>query len=244
MTTIRSYPRRLRLAALNIDGVLLPDSFSPVIRRFVTRRGGTYTARLEHRVFSQDRTTAARVLAEALGGTMTESEIVAEYFRERDAYLADHPLSPLPGALDLVRRLRAHGLRTVVYGGLGVDHFDRYFGQHRSLFDEPRYVCTDGMRPGLREITDLFGLAPGNVLFTDDVARVAEEAKRSNIPFIGHPSAAPHSYQAARMRELGVKHVVASLAEIDDDLIRTLDHEAATGTLWPTATRKRDRAVN
>ncbi len=231
-TTIRYYPRRLRLAALNIDGVLLPDSFSPVIHRFVTRRGGTYTAELEHAVFSQNRAKAAQALADALDSDLSTTEIVAEYFKERDAYLAENPLQPMPGALDLVRRLRAHGLRTVVYGGLGIDHFERYFAKHRTLFDDPRYVCTNGMRPGLSEITELFGLTPGNILFIDDVARVAEAAKRLNAPFIGHPSAEPHNHQAAAMRELGVKHIVRSLTEIDDVLISALDHESATDTLW------------
>jgi hypothetical protein len=38
------------------------------------------------------------------------------------------------------------------------------------------------------------------------------------------------------MRELPVKHIVRSLAEIDDVLISALDHESATDTLWTRST--------
>lgn len=34
------------------------------------------------------------------------------------------------------------------------------------------------------------------------------------------------------MRETGVRHLVGSLHEIDDVLLRTLDSEAAAGTVW------------
>ena len=90
------------------------------------------------------------------------------------------------------------------------------------------------MRPGLREITAHFGLEHGQVLFIDDVARVAEAARALGAPFIGRPSRFEHSHQAELMRQAGARHLVDGLDEIDDTLLRTVDEEATGGTLWPT----------
>ncbi|PYC83766.1 haloacid dehalogenase-like hydrolase [Streptomyces tateyamensis] len=224
----------LRLAAVNIDGVMLNDSFSPVIHQFVTARGGSYTAELEAGLFSQSQLTAARTFAEVIPTPLPPEELVREYLAERAAYVAEHPVHLLDGALELLAVLRGLGLRTVCYGGLEKDHFDRYLGAHAELFDGPGYVCTNDFRPGLREITtELFGLEYRQVLFIDDVARVAEQAKALRVPFVGHPSHYPHSHQRAAMERIGVRHLVRSLHEIDAALVRRLDREAAADTVWP-----------
>ncbi|MET7679206.1 HAD family phosphatase [Streptomyces sp. NPDC005423] len=227
-------PRRLRLAAVNIDGVLLDDTFSPLIHRFVTRRGGTYSAEVERSIFSQRQADAGRALAAAVPQPMTGEEALVSYFEERAAHLADHPVEITEGAVPLLERLRAAGLDVVCYGGLSASHFDEHLGAHAGLFTPPRYICTNDVRPGLREITAHFKLDHGQVLFIDDVARVAEAARALGAPFVGHPSRYEHSHQAALMREAGVRHVVRSLDEIDEALLRTLDEEAAAGTVWPT----------
>ncbi|MFI0806928.1 HAD family phosphatase [Streptomyces echinatus] len=230
---------RIRMAALNIDGVLLNDTFSPVIHHFVTSRGGTYSADLERRIFSQPQVVAGRVLAETCGLSTTPMETIALYLRERESYLADHPVRILDGAVDLLRRLRALGLRTVCYGGLDASHFERFLGHLDGLFDEPRYVCTNDIRPGLREIAvDVAGLACDEVLFIDDVARVAEAARELGVPFVGHPSDFEHGHQRQLMTEAGVRHLVGSLDEIDDRLLRTIDAETEAGTLWDRAAGK------
>jgi beta-phosphoglucomutase-like phosphatase (HAD superfamily) len=215
--------RRLRLAAVNIDGVLLDDTFSPVIHHFVTSRGGVYTAELERGVFSQNRQAAARVLAAAVPGEMTPDEVLREYFAEREEYLLRQPIGLTPGAVPLLERLRAAGLATVCYGGLSREHFDRHLGAYKALFDPPEYVCTDSIRPGLREIAAIFELPHEQVVFIDDVASVAVEAHRIGAAFIGHPSSFPHGYQAAFMREAGTEHLVESLDAIDDTLLLALD---------------------
>ncbi|MEV7832533.1 HAD family phosphatase [Streptomyces subrutilus] len=220
--------RHLRLVALNIDGVLLNDTFSPVIHGFITRRGGSYDGDVERRIFSQPRAVAALAMAEAAGVDWSAQRVLEVYFEERAAYLAEHPLHVLDGAEELLHRLRALGLRTVCYGGLGKEHFDRYLGHLAHLFDGPGYVCTDAFRPGLREITaEVFGLDHGQALFVDDVARVAQAALDLGAPFIGHPSPFEHGFQGQQMRELGVRHLVGSLGEIDERLLRTVDDEAA-----------------
>ncbi|WP_418957140.1 HAD family phosphatase [Streptomyces tritici] len=225
--------RHLRLAAVNIDGVLLSDTFSPVIHRFVTSRGGVYTAEVEREIFSQGQLVAARALGAAAGLPDRPEDVLVRYFEERAAYLAEHPLRVLDGAGALLRRLRSLGLRTVCYGGLDRRHFDTYLGGFAELFDEPGYVCTNDFRPGVREIaSDVCGLAPDRALFIDDVARVAETARELGAAFVGHPSDFAHGFQGESMRRAGVRHVVGSLDAIDETLLRTVDAEAAAGRLW------------
>ncbi|MFD6889469.1 HAD family hydrolase [Streptomyces sp. NPDC059957] len=217
----------LRLAAVNIDGVVLEDTFSPVIHHFLVSRGCAYTADIERSIFSQPRAIAGRLLAEAIGGTMTGAQALEEYFEERAAYVAAHPVRVSDGALELLGRLRAAGLGVVCYGGLAKDHFDTFLGAHADLFDGPGYLCTDSCRPGLREIAAEFGLAHDRVLVLDDVARVGEEAGRLGMAFVGHPSGFEHSFQGQLMREAGVRHVVDSLHSVDAELLQILDKEAA-----------------
>ncbi|GAA2783185.1 haloacid dehalogenase [Streptomyces showdoensis] len=218
----------LRLCAVNIDGVMLEDTFSPVIHHFLVSRGCAYTADIERSIFSQPRALAGRLLAEAVGGSMTGEQALEEYFEERARFVAEHPVRVSDGAVELLERLRAAGLATVCYGGLGKEHFDAFLGEFAGLFDEPGYVCTNDFRPGLREIAaDHFGLAFDQVLVIDDVARVGEEAGRLGMPFVGHPSSFEHSFQRQLMGEAGVRHVVDSLHAVDEGLLRTLDAEAA-----------------
>ncbi|MGF1430174.1 HAD family phosphatase [Kitasatospora sp. LaBMicrA B282] len=225
---------QLKAAAVNIDGVILNDTFSPVIHHFVTSRGGRYSAEVERRVFSQRRAEAAAAIAEAAGLDWPLEQVLEVYFQERAEYLERHPNRILDGALDLVGRLRALGLRTVCYGGLDRTHFDQHLGAHAELFDEPQYVCTNDFRPGVREIvTEVFGLDYAEVLFIDDVAAVAEHAKALGVPFVGHPSDFELGHQRQLMNEAGVQHVVASLDAVDEPLLRALDAAAASGDLWP-----------
>ncbi|MDQ0757417.1 HAD family hydrolase [Streptomyces canus] len=232
--------RYLRLIAVNIDGVLLNDTFSPVIHRFVVRRGRAWTVGLEREVLSQPQLRAAA----ALGLPEPAEDVVEAYFRERAEYLEDHPVRMLDGAGALLERLRATGARLVCYGGLGRTHFDRHLASFAGYFDEPRYVCTDAIRPGIREIAeDVFGVRCDQALFIDDVARVAEAARHLGAAFIGHPTAYEHSFQRQLMHEVGVRHLVGSLDAIDGRLLRTVDAEAAEGRLWPRAAADADEGA-
>lgn len=224
---------QLRLGAVNIDGVMLNDTFSPVIHHFLVSRGCAYTADIERSIFSQPRAVAGQLLAEVISEPMTRQEALDAYFKERARYVETHPVHVNEGALELVRRLRELGLRTVCYGGLAKDHFDTYLGEHAELFDVPGYICTDAFRPGLHEIaTGHFGLKHDQVLVIDDVAKVAEVARALGMPFIGHPSHFEHSFQRQLMREAGVRHLADSLHSIDEELLRTVDAEAAVGAVW------------
>ena len=220
----------LRLAAVNIDGVLLNDTFSPVIRQMVLERGGEYSAEVEYGLFSQSQLVAARAFAEAAQVRLTPQEVLDLYLTERERYLAHTPVRVLEGAAGLLALLRRLGLRMVCYGGLDKAHFERHLGHLAHYFDGPGYVCTDRFRPGIRQITrEIFQLPCDRVLFIDDVARVAEEADRLGVPFIGCPGDFEHGHQDALMRRIGVRHVVRSLREIDEELLVSVDREAAAG---------------
>ncbi|MEU6459524.1 HAD family phosphatase [Streptomyces sp. NPDC047065] len=224
--------RHLRLIAVNIDGVLLNDTFSPVIHRFVVSRGDVYTAELERAVLSQSQLRAAAVLARPGEGP---EEVVEAYFREREAYLRTNPVRMLDGAVEMLERLRTFGSPLVCYGGLDRSHFDRYLGSYAGYFDGPGYVCTNGFRPGIREIAeDVFGLRCDQALFIDDVARVAEAARRLGAAFIGHPTDYEHSFQRLLMREAGARHIVDSLHAVDEELLHTVEAEAGSSRLWPS----------
>lgn len=224
---------QIRLAAVNIDGVLLNDTFSPVIHRFITRRGGHYCAETERAIFSQGQLAAAQALGWAAGLTLPAQDVLKLYFAERDEFLAHTPIRLQDGALELLDRLRSLGLRVVCYGGLDKRHFDRHLGAYEDRFDPPGYICTNDYRPGIREITEEhFRLDYRQVLFIDDVARVAETAKTVGVPFIGHPSGFVHGHQRALMERAGVRHIVDSLHRIDERLLRTVDAEAAADAVW------------
>jgi beta-phosphoglucomutase-like phosphatase (HAD superfamily) len=216
--------RHLRLVALDMDGVLLNDTFSPVIHRFVVSRGGHYTADLERAVLSRPRLEAAA----ALGMDGAPEDVVAAYFLERQRYLEDHPVRVHDGVGRLLELLRVLDVRVICYGGLGRAHFEAYLEPYAEYFDEPTYVCTNDIRPGIREITrDIFGLRYDQALFIDDVASVAEAAHRLGAAFIGYPTAYEHSFQEQLMREAGVRHIVRSLDAIDEELLHRIDGEAA-----------------
>ncbi|MEU6106422.1 HAD family phosphatase [Streptomyces flaveolus] len=223
----------LRLAAVDIDGVLLNDTFSPVIHRLAEQHQVAYTPEFERAVFSRPRREAARVFLDAARSGKDPQEVIDAYFRERDRYLKTHPVHVMPGALALLDRLRGLGLDVVCYGGLDRAHFERHLGAWASYFTAPRYVCTDAFRPGIEEITrDVFGLGHGQVLFIDDVASVAERARDLGAAFIGRPASFAHGFQRRLMREAGVRYLAEGLDDIDETMLHAVARENAAGTLW------------
>ncbi|WP_369229202.1 HAD family phosphatase [Streptomyces sp. R21] len=217
----------LRLAAVNIDGVLLSDTFSPVLHRLAAAHGLAYTPELEYTLLSQPQHAAAAAFAAAAGRPGGARELLGAFFAERERYVRRHPVRLLEGALELLRRLRRLGLDLVCYGGLEAAHFERHLGPWASWFTEPGYVCTDAFRPGVEEITrEVFRLGYHEVLFIDDVARCAEQALARGVCFVGRPTDFAHGFQRRLMQRAGVAHLVSALDEIDEPLLRLLDREA------------------
>ncbi|MEY9988211.1 beta-phosphoglucomutase-like phosphatase (HAD superfamily) [Streptomyces sp. V4I8] len=224
--------QNLRLAAVNIDGVLLSDSFTPVIRKFIVERGGLYTAEIERDIISQSDEAALRVLAKAAGIPWEIDQVERDFYTERDDYLRTEPISITDGAEELLQRLRALRLSAVCYGGTEREHFERHLASLRNLFEPPYYVCTADFRPGLVEVAEAFNLAPCQVLFIDDVARVGEQARDCGAGFVGYVPKSSETFQGKLMGSAGVRYRVHSLENIDEWLIRRVDAEITAGTFW------------
>ena len=227
--------RKIRLVALDSDGVLLNDTYSPVIERFVTRHGGEYTAAVERGVWGSPQLAAGQNMALACRLPWSAKDTIAAFFREREEYLRTHPVSVLPGAEELLAMLRDTGVRVTCYGGRHREYtFDRHLGRYAAYFDpDVPYVDVNDFRPGVKEIVeDVFGYRYDEVLFVDDINRVAEVTKALGAGFLGVPASMPHNFQRAEMAATGVRHTVGDIREIDRALIETLDDELANGTHW------------
>lgn len=227
--------RQIRLVALDTDGVLLNDTYSPVIERFVTRHGGEYTAAVERSVWGSPQLAAGQNMALACRLPWSARETIDAFFRERDEYLKEHPVRLADGAEQLLMVLHDAGVRVVCYGGRTREYtFGTYLGHLAGFFDaEIPYVDVNDFRPGVKEIVrDIFGYEFGQVLFVDDINRVAEVTKALGAGFLGVPASMPHNFQREEMLATGVRHMVSDIREIDLDLLRRLDGELAGGRLW------------
>src|SRR5262249_1348937 len=126
----------IRLVALDSDGVLLNDTYSPVIERFVTKHGGEYTAAVERGVWGSPQLAAGQNMALACRLPWSEKETIVAFFAERDEYLKEHPVEVMPGAAELLATLREVGVRVTCYGGRNREYtFDRYLGHLAGFFD-------------------------------------------------------------------------------------------------------------
>ncbi|WP_225636973.1 HAD family phosphatase [Streptomyces solaniscabiei] len=225
----------LRLVALDTDGVLFNDTYSPVIERFVTRHGGRYTPELERAVWGSPQLAAGQFMALECKLPCSAQEVMTEFFQERDRYLQEHPVEVTPGTEGLLELLRSTGVRVTSYGGRERSYsFDRFLGHLAGYFDaETPYVDVNPFRPGVKEIvTDVFGYRYDQVLFVDDINRVAEVTKALGAGFVGVPASMPHNFQRAQMAETGVRHTVGKLDEITLDVLRDVDRRLGDGTLW------------
>ena len=227
--------QQIRLVALDSDGVLLNDTYSPVIERFVTKHGGEYTAAVERGVWGSPQLAAGQNMALACKLPWSAKETIAAFFAERDAYLMDHPIQLQPGVPELLETLRSLDVRVTCYGGRDRRYtFDTYLGHLSEYFDaEIPYVDVNDFRPGVKEIVrDVFGLRFDETVFVDDINRVAEVCKVLGAGFIGVPASMPHNFQRPEMAATGVWHMVDDIRQIDAALLTEVDRELAAGSLW------------
>lgn len=226
---------KIRLVALDSDGVLLNDTYSPVIERFVTKHGGEYTAAVERGVWGSPQLAAGQNMALACRLPWSAKETIAAFFAEREEYLKEHPVEVMPGADELLATLREVGVRVTCYGGRNREYtFDKYLGHLAGYFDaEIPYVDVNDFRPGTKEIVrDIFGYEFDEVLFVDDINRVAEVTKALGAGFVGVPASMPHNFQRAEMALTGVRYTVDDIRQLDVTLLEKVDEELAAGTLW------------
>lgn len=228
----------IKLIAIDLDGPLLVDTFSPIMYQLCRDYYHIdYTRELERNTFSRPRAEVVAYIRKVVGEGLSEQdqakstqESLDSYFQYRAEYLRNHPsgMRPeVPAFLDLLATL---DVKLVCYGGLAEQHMREGLGDYAARF-EP-YVCTNDFRPGIREILDMYRIAPEQALFIDDVNFVAEHARALGVPFIGVPSLDAWSWQKHDMQETGVRHLVESVSQIDRALLLTIDREAAGGRFW------------
>lgn len=221
--------RNLKFVALDIDGVLLKDTFSPVIRLFVEKHGGTYDEDFEENVFSRPRKQAAEYLLQRLKLTLSPAEIEAEFFALRKTYIQEHGGGLLPGVAALLKRLQDADLKLLCYGGLDFKYFSEELRDHLAAFSGDKYICTNDFRPGVKEVIAKAKCAPQEVLFVDDVDYVAQYCKAEKIPFLGMPST---PIQRQLMRKTGVRNFIERLDDLNGTLLVGIDHKSKIDGGW------------
>jgi phosphoglycolate phosphatase-like HAD superfamily hydrolase len=227
---------KLRVVALDCDGVLVDDTYLDLIARFVTEHGGTYDAAAEREVIGLRDIVVAEKVTRLCGLDQPAEETLKQLWAARQEYLREHPIRVAAGVRDCLTALGGLPVRLVCYGGRTREHtFDRYLGDFAALLDtEVPYVSINEHRPGVDHITrTVFGVGFDEIVFVDDVSRVAADAREHGAGFIGFPAGPAHARQREFMAGYGVRHLVASLAELTPDLLATVDEELATSTHWP-----------
>jgi hypothetical protein len=211
----------IKLIAIDIDGVVLKDTYSPVLKTIIEKHNGIYTKELERNAFSRNRKEAATYIANALNLSLTPAQLISEYFQEREEYMTTHESGIETGAIDFLTAIQELDTDILFYGGLSESEFHHDIKPCMKYVNE--YVCTNDFRPGINEIARMYSIQPSNVLFIDDVAFFAENAKKENALFIGVPSHFPFSYQKEEMHHIGVQHMVDSISSISVEMIHDID---------------------
>jgi phosphoglycolate phosphatase-like HAD superfamily hydrolase len=229
--------RKVRVVALDCDGVLIDDTYLAMIARFVTDHGGVYDAAAERDVIGLRDIVVAEKVTRLCGLDQPAEETLKQLWAARQEYLAEHPIRVAEGVRDCLAALGKLPVRLVCYGGRTREHtFDKYLGDLVGLLDpEVPYVSINEHRPGVEHIVrDVIGCEFGEAVFIDDVSRVADAARAHGAGFIGFPSSEAHWRQRQFMAEAGTRHIVGSLGEITPELLRTVDEELATSAHWRT----------
>ena len=228
--------RKLRVVALDCDGVLIDDTYLDVIARFVTGHGGVYDAAAERDVIGLRDIVVAEKVTRLCGLEQPAEETLKQLWAARQEYLREHPIRVAEGVRACLTALGELPVRLVCYGGRTREHtFDRYLGGFAALLDtEVPYVGINEHRPGVEHIArTVLGVGFDEIVFVDDVSRVAADAREHGAGFIGFPSSPAHWRQREFMAGYGVRHLPASLAELTPELLVTVDEELATSTHWP-----------
>lgn len=223
---------KIKLVAVDVDGVLLTDTYSPAIKSFVEQHGGVYTPELERLVWGSPHIAGGHNMSLACKLPWSAQKTIEAFFHHHAKYIETNPSEIVPGAEGFLKLLQEFNVRVTSYGGRTKEYiFDKYMPSLGKYFDKDKpYIDTNSIRPGIMEITrDIFKLNFDEVLFIDDINRMAEVAKFYKTGFIGTPVTA---YQNEQMQETGVKYIVPSVKEITRDMLIKTDVELASGCHW------------
>lgn len=228
--------KKLRVVALDCDGVLIDDTYLAMIARFVTDHGGVYDAAAERDIVGLRDIVVAEKITRLCDLDQPAEETLKQLWAARQEYLAEHPIRVAAGVQACLEALGELPLRLVCYGGRTREHtFDRHLGDFVALLDpEVPYVSINEHRPGVEHITrTVLGVGFDEIVFVDDVSRVADDARAHGAGFIGFPSSPAHARQREFMAAAGVRHFATAPAELTAGLLEIVDEELATSTHWP-----------
>jgi beta-phosphoglucomutase-like phosphatase (HAD superfamily) len=228
----------IKVIALDLDGPLLVDTFSPLMFQICKNYGIEYTRDVERNTFSRKRSEVIEYFREKFKEKLsdteraqTDEEMFAGYFRMRAEYMQTHKVGMKPEVPAFLERVSRMGVRLICYGGLEESYMKEHLGVYADLF-EP-YICTNEFRPGVRQIVhEICKVQPNEVLFVDDVNFVAEHVRDLGASFIGIPSAEPWSWQRKDMTQTGARYIFDSVTDISDEVLQQIDQEAFAATHW------------
>ncbi|HBE9180749.1 hypothetical protein D3C73_227850 [compost metagenome] len=225
---------KIKAFAIDSDGVLLNDTYSPAIKIFVEQHGVKYTSEIERSVWGSPQVTAGHNLALACKLPFSGNHVINEFFKVREQYLRDHPVTVMPGIEKVLKMMSETGARLICYGGRNKEYsFDKFLAQQSQYFDkETPYIDINEFRPGVNEIVSSLGLNFNEVVFIDDINRVAEVCKALGTGFIGIPASMPHNFQQREMQETGVKFSASAFCDITEEMLTKTDKNLAHATLW------------
>lgn len=224
--------KKIKLVAVDVDGVLLTDTYSPAIRSFVEQHGGIYTPELESQVWGSPHIAGGHIMSLACKLPWSAQKTIEAFFQHHEKYIEENPIEIVPGAENFLGLLHAFDVRVTSYGGRTKGYiFDQYMPSLESYFDKVHpYIDTNVIRPGVMEITkDIFHLDFDEVLFIDDINRMAEVARYYRTGFIGTPVTI---HQKEKMQQTGVKNIVSSVAGITRDMLIQIDSELSSNKHW------------
>lgn len=227
--------KKIKLFAIDSDGVILNDTYSPAIKVFVESLGVNYSPLIERSVWGSPQVTAGHNLALACKLPYSGEKVIKDFFKIREDYLKQHPVNVLPGIESTLALLSSTGARITCYGGRNKEYsFDKFLKSYGSYFDkEIPYIDINAFRPGMYEIAkEKFNLNFDEVVFIDDINRVAEVCKSLGAGFIGVPASMPHNYQREEMIATGVKYMVNRFTDITKELIHKVDDHLFATDLW------------
>lgn len=224
--------KKIKLIAVDTNGVLLKDTYGVTIKKFVEGHGGVYTAELERLVLGAPHIAGGHIMSLACKLPWTAQETIDAFLAEHKAYTRNDPVALNPGVGSALARLHATGARITTYGGRPEDYmFSEFLGPYREYLDaDIPYVDIDLIRPGVKEIvTSHFGYRFDEVLFIDDLSKVGEACKVLGSGFIGAPVT---DFQRQLMKEMGMAYLVDSIADVSVDLLDRIDEALLLQRFW------------
>ncbi|MEM7184596.1 MAG: AfsA-related hotdog domain-containing protein [Spirochaetota bacterium] len=229
----RSSPlRSLKCVFLHFDGAVMQNILGPIFYNMVKRWKGEHSAIAEEGFFSKSRGEVEKFVINHFGLKITPNDVLETYYMERAEYLKDNEVVSHDGLEDFLDLLKSLNLKIIAYGGASRDYFDEHIEQFESYFDDEKYIQTNTMLPGIKEMLEKFNLKPSEALFIDEENYVSQVARKYDTAFIGIPSNFEFSFQKEEMEKSQVKYIVESLKEINISLLKKIDNELEEGTLW------------